>query len=192
LEFEAAAWRARDSEHEAECRAHAATVGRNQELQRQITDLQGQLERARSDFAAELEKGRLAIAAADERAAGVQRHALREMEQERTARARSDKQVEALRGQVGELERRHGAQEAESAAAQGQLRAELSTAHAQAREHAAITESARTELDRTQQMLIAAQQEAIRFRTEALTLRELVERFRPAEKVERPKKSKTP
>ncbi len=190
LEVASAALCSRDVELEAERRSHAATAGRSQELQRQISDLQGQLERARTDFSVELDKGRQAIAAADERAAGVQRHALMEIEQERTARARSDKLADALRSQLGDLERRHGAQESEAAAVRGRLQAELDAARTEARGHADAAARVQLAMTHVQQQLASAQHEAVQHKTEAQTLRALVDQFRPAEKVERVKKTK--
>lgn len=190
LDAASAALRSRDVELEAERRSHAATAGRSQELQRQISDLQGQLERARADFSAELEKARQAIAAADERAAGAQRHALMEIEQERTARTRLDKQAEALRSQLGDLERRHGSQEAEAAAVRGRLQAELEATRVEARGHADAAERAQQAIAHVHQQLASAQQEAVHHKAEAQTLRALVEQFRPVEKVERARKTK--
>ena len=190
LDAASVALRSRDVELEAERRSHAATAGRNQELQRQISDLQGQLERARTDFSVELDKARQAIAAADERAAGVQRHALMEIEQERTARARLDKQAEALRSQLRDLERRHGAQEAESAAVRGRLQAELDATRMEARGHAEAAERVQQAMALAQKQLATAQHEAVQHKTEAQTLRALVDQFRPADKVDRVKKTK--
>ncbi len=185
LDAASATLRGRDMELEAERRSHAATAGRVQELQRQIGDLQEQLERARADFSGELEKGRQAIAAADERAAGAQRHALMEVEQERMARVRLDKLAEALRGQLTELESRRSNQAAEASSATARLQAELDAAQLNARGQADVIERHGQVMADTLLQLAAAQQKAVQYKAEAQTLRALMEQFRPAEKVER-------
>lgn len=190
LDAASAALRARDLDLEEERRSHAATTGRSQELQRQISELQGQLERARSDFSIELEKGRQAIASADVRAAGAQRHALMEVEQERMARARLEKQAESLRSQLVELEGKRSTQEAESAATKARLQTELDAARLEVRGQADVIERHGLAMTQAQQQLAAAQQEAVQHKTEAQTLRALVAQFRPTEKVERSKKGK--
>lgn len=190
LHAASAALRSRDLDLEEERRSHAATAGRSQELQRQISELQGQLERARSDFSIELDKTRQAIASADERAAGAQRHALMEVEQERMARARLEKQAEALRGQLVDLDGKRSTQEAASAAAKARLQAELDAARLEIRGQADVIERHGQAMTQTQQQLAAAQQEAVQHKTEAQTLRALVAQFRPTEKVERSKKGK--
>ena len=190
LDVASSALRSRDLDLEEERRSHAATAGRSQELQRQISEMQGQLERARSDFSIELEKGRQAIASADERAAGAQRHAFMEVEQERMARARLEKQAESLRSQLVELEGKRSTQEAESAATKARLQTELDAARLEVRGQADVIERHRLAMTQAQQQLAAAQQVAVQHKTEAQTLRALVAQFRPTEKVERSKKGK--
>lgn len=190
LNAASAALRTRDLELEEERRSHAATAGRSQELQRQISELQGQLERARSDFSIELDKGRQAIAAADERAAGAQRHALMEVEQERMARARLEKQAEALRGQLVDLEGKRSTQEAASAAAKARLQAELDAARLEICGQTDAIVRHEQAAQQVQQQLAAAQQEAVQHKTEAQTLRSLVAQFGPTAKAERSKKGK--
>lgn len=192
LDAASTALRARDLDLEEERRSHAATAGRSQELQRQISQLQGQLERARSDFSIELDKGRQAIASADARAAGAQRHALMEVEQERMARGRLEKQTEALRSQLVDLEGKRSTLEAESAGAKARLQAELDAARLEVREQADVIERHGQEMAQVQRLLAAVQQEAFQYKTEAQTLRALVAQFRPTEKVERSKKAKAP
>ena len=85
--------RASNGAHESERRAHAATTARTEALQRQVGELQAQQERVRADFSAELDKGRTAIEASNERAAGAERRALREIEQERSGRETSGRRA---------------------------------------------------------------------------------------------------
>lgn len=87
-------------------RGHAATSALLTAGQQQTQDLQGQLARVCTDFSADLARARQAVEAADERAAGAQRKVLPEVEQERAARNKSDKALEALRAQLADAEGR--------------------------------------------------------------------------------------
>ena len=81
-------------------------------------------------FAAELAKAREAVEAANERAAGAERRALKEIEQERQARARADMASEALREKLGEAEVRERQQALAHAEATTRLQIELNAARA--------------------------------------------------------------
>lgn len=168
----AAQFQARSAELETERRAHAATMARTEALQRQVGELQAQQERIRADFSADLEKGRAAIEAANERAAGAERRALREIELERSARGAAEKQLEGARTELAETERQSQAKALEFVKANSRISAEL--------------EAAKTAIgnltvasDAQGQQLQNAQQQASQFKAEAETLRMLVEQFKP-------------
>jgi chromosome segregation ATPase len=176
-------------ELDAERRSHTATAARAQELQRQVGELQAQLERARADFGAELDKGRQAIETANERAAAAQRHALLEIEQDRQARGKVEKQLDALRVQLADKESAHRVQSMEQSALAARLQTELAGAKAVAREQASAAERHASSLNSLQEQLAAALRETVQHKAEADTLRSLVAQFRPP-KVDRVKKVK--
>lgn len=173
LEDLAAQLQARSAELESERRAHAATTASTEALQRQVGELQAQQERIRADFSAELEKGRSAIEASNERATGAERRALREIDQERTARAMAEKQLEGARVKLAETERLSQAKALEFVTANTRISAELEAAKAAVKNLTAA-------VDAQGQQLQNFQQQASQFKAEADTLRSLVEQFKPA------------
>lgn len=172
LEDVAAQLHSRSSDLESERRAHAATSARTEALQRQVGELQDQQERIRADFSAELEKGRAAIEAANERASGAERRALREIEQERAARAATEKQLEGVRTKLAETEGQGQAKALEFITANTRISAELEAAKT-------AVKNLTVALDGQGQQFQAAQQQASHFKAEADTLRSLVEQFKP-------------
>jgi chromosome segregation ATPase len=102
---------------------------------------------------------------------------LLEIEQERQARAKADKQVEMLRAQVSAVE----ARERQAALAQAELSAKL-----EARCGAAVSseqglrqsaQSLEQELRALREQLLAAQQDTMRYRTQAETVQALLDRL---------------
>ena len=172
LEELSALLQARGAELESEHRAHAATMARMEVLQDQVGELQDQQERIRADFGAELEKGRTAIEAANERAAGAERRALREIDQERTSRAAAEKQLAGVRSKLAETERQSQTKALEFVTANTRISAELEAAKAAVKTLTAVA-------DDQAQHLQNAQQKASQFKAEADTLRGLVEQFKP-------------
>lgn len=168
------------TELEAERRAHVATAAKGQELQRQAVGLQEQITAARGDFSADLAKAREAVNTANARADAGERRALLEIDQERQARAKADKQAEALRSQLAQVEARQRALAVEHAGVVADLKGKLDGVQEALRQlgehHQALNEKATT----LQQQLGVAQQEALQHRTEATTLRGLIERVAPA------------
>ncbi|ALT77161.1 DNA-binding protein [Paucibacter sp. KCTC 42545] len=158
---------------EDERRCHAATTAKADSLQRQVEELQVLQERIRGDFSSELDKGRAAIEAAHERATGAERRALREIEQERVARADAEKQLEAMRSRLTEVEHQSQSQALEFATKNARLGAELETARSAV---AGFTATC----DGQAKQLKEVMQQVSQFRTEAETLRSLVEQFKPA------------
>lgn len=173
LEDLAAQLQASNAELESERRAHAATTARTEALQRQVGELQAQQELIRADFSTELEKGRATIEAANERAIGAERRALREIDQERTGRAAAEKKLEGTRVKLVETERQHQAKALEFVTANTRISAELEAAKT-------MVKSLTAAFDDQRQQLQTSQQQASQFKAEADTLRSLVERFKPA------------
>lgn len=168
---------------EAERRAHAGAVARLQELQRHLEEARHQQERGRADFSAELAKARGAVDVAGSRADAAERRALLEIDQERQARMKVDKQLEALRGQLAQTEGRHRESMLAQADAVTRLQIRADAAEDSQR---ALTDSNRSlvdDLQATRERLAVAQQEATQFQAEAQTLRALLERLSPQEQV---------
>ena len=113
-----------------------------------------------------------AIEAANERAAGAERRALREIEQERTGRAVAERQLEGVRTKLAETERQSQAKALEFVTANTRLNAELEAAKATVKNVAASLEAQGLQLQ-------VAQQHASQFKAEADTLRRLVDKFKP-------------
>ncbi|MFT4192314.1 MAG: DNA-binding protein [Comamonas sp.] len=170
--------RERDAAHDAlesERRAHAATTALAQSLARQKDELKQDLARTTEAFRAELEKGREAINRAAQRAVDAEHRALREIDQARTARLAAEKQLEGLRQQSAQAERRHHAEIASLTAAQGQLGAERDALQAQSAQWRAGQQQI-ADLDA---QLQSARQTAAEHKSEAQALRGLLDKLAP-------------
>lgn len=164
---------------EVERRAHAGAVARLEELQRHLDEARNQQERVRADFSAELVKAREAVAVANGRADAAERRALLEIDHERQARIKADKQLEALRGQLAQAESRHRESMLAQADAVTRLQVKADAVEDSQRELMASNRSLVDDLQATRERLAVAQQEATQFRAEAQTLRALLERLSP-------------
>ncbi|MES2246459.1 MAG: DNA-binding protein [Pseudomonadota bacterium] len=173
----------RQTDLEAERRAHAGTVARLQELQRHLEEARNQQERVRADFSAELAKAREAVDVANARSDAAERRALLEIDQERQARIKADKQLEALRGQLAQAEGRHRESLLAQADAVTRLQVKADAAEVSQRELTASNRGLVDDLQATRERLAVAQQEATQFKAEAQTLRALLERLSPPEPV---------
>ncbi|OYW21006.1 MAG: hypothetical protein B7Z52_01455 [Burkholderiales bacterium 12-64-5] len=173
----------RQTDLEAERRAHAGAVARLQELQRHLEEARNQLERVRSDFSAELAKAREAVDVANARSDAAERRALLEIDQERQARIKADKQLEALRGQLAQAEGRHRESLLAQADAVTRLQVKADAAEVSQRELTASNRGLVDDLQATRERLAVAQQEATQFKAETQTLRALLERLSPVEQV---------
>lgn len=162
---------------EAERRAHAGTVARLQELQAQLEQARALQQRQQEGFSADLAKAREAVEAADRRAAAADKRALMEIEQERQARAKAEKQVEALRAQLASSEARDRQAALEHAETIARLQARLEGVMAAEKEHLQARQALEQELGGVREQLLASQQEAARFRVEAQTVQGLVDRL---------------
>lgn len=169
------------AELEQERRAHAASTARGEALSRQVDELKLEQSKSRQHFSAELEKGRAAIDEAASRAAEAERRALRDIDRERTAQAKVEKQLDQLRGKLAESERDHHSKFLEANAAQTRSAAELESARA------SLAESARVNLAQSAQ-LQQALQAVVQHKAEADTLRALVAQFQPSPRPARKKK----
>ena len=173
----------RQTDLEAERRAHAGAVARLQELQRHLEEARNQQERVRADFSAELAKAREAVDIANGRSDAAERRALLEIDQERQARIKVDKQLETLRGQLAQTESRHRESMLAQADAVTRLQVRADAAEDSQRELTASNRSLVDDLQATRERLAVAQQEATQFKTEAQTLHALLERLSPPEPV---------
>lgn len=164
-------------EREAEARAHAGTAARLQELQAQLEQARAQQQRMQESFSGDLAKAREAVDAADRRAAAADKRALLEIEQERQARAKADKQVEALRTQNSQREARERQAALEHAEAVARLQSKCDATSA---DHKSMQQANRTleqELRGAREQLQTSQQEAAHYRTEAQTVQAVLERL---------------
>jgi DNA repair exonuclease SbcCD ATPase subunit len=164
-------------ELEAERRAHAGAVARMQELQAQLEQSRALQQRQQEGFSADLAKAREAVEAADHRAAASDKRALLEIEQERQARGKADKQVEVLRAQLAASEARDRQAALEHAEAVARLQARLEAAMAAEKELLQARQTLGHELSGVREQLLASQQEATRYRAEAQTVQGLVDRL---------------
>ncbi|WP_265654074.1 DNA-binding protein [Verminephrobacter aporrectodeae] len=169
----------RQTDLDAERRAHAGAVAQLQELQRHLEEARNQLERVRSDFSAELAKAREAVEVANSRSDAAERRALLEIDQERQARLKADKQLEAARGQLAQAEGRHRESLLAQADAITRLQVRADAAEDSQRELTASNRNLVGDLQATRERLAVAQQEATQFKAEAQTLRTLLERLSP-------------
>ncbi|MGC5887896.1 DNA-binding protein [Ralstonia pseudosolanacearum] len=171
----------------AERQAHAATDARLQEARRQLDEVARQLTEARAEFHAQLARERERADAADARAASHEKRALREIDQERTARQKSDKLADELRTQVVAARTEMQESAVVHANAIGALRAELGVAQQQIEATMAQQRQTTDELAQTKMLLQEAVRRAERAETEAETTRRLVDALKKGRTGQRPK-----
>ena len=176
--------RSTSTELEAERREHAGTAARMQELQRHHEELIRRQDAMRADFSVDLAKAQGAVEAANARADTAERRALLEIDEERQARAKADKQLEAVRGQAVKEGARHREVELEQADALGRLRAQLDAAQASIRELSAARLQIADQLEATSRELTEVSQRAVANKAEAETMRAMLERMPPASPAE--------
>lgn len=173
----------RQTDLEAERRAHAGAVARLQELQRHLEEARNQQERGRADFSAELVKAREAVDVANSRADAAERRSLRDIDHERQARIKADKQLETLRGQLAQAELRHRESVSTQADAVTRLQVNADAAENSRRELTNANRDLAAELQAARVKHAASQQEASQYREEAQTLRALLNRLSPPERI---------
>ena len=167
------------AELEAERRAHAGTQARVQQMQSQLEEADRQRQALQDGFAAELAKNREVVEAANERASGAERRALKEIEQERQARARADSTAEAVRRKLAEAEAAAREQAVQNAAEATRLEIDANQAKLALNAANEARDGLGRQVAALQQQLADSQQAASRHQAEALTLRALVERLTP-------------
>jgi len=164
----------------AERQDHAATQARLEASRTELEAGRGQLEALRSQFSTELERAREAVTLAQERAEASERRSLRELDQERTARQKSERAAEDLRGEL--VAARHEARDAAVAQAEARARLEAQAAALTDRLAAAdaLERKSATDLATVQAELAAAQRRAERAEAEAALARQLLAELRLA------------
>jgi len=172
------------TELEAERRGHAGTAARMQELQRHHDELIRRQDAMQAAFRIDLAKAQGAVEAANARADTAERRALLEIDEERQARAKAEKQLEAVRGQAVKEGARHREVELEQADALGRLRAQFDAAQVSIRELSAARLQIADQLEATSRGLTEASQRAVANKAEAETMRAMLERMPPASPVE--------
>jgi len=181
------------TELETERRAHAGTAARILELQRHHDELIHRQDAMRTAFSADLAQAQGAVEAANARADTAKRRALLEIDDERQARAKAEKQLETVRGQAVKEGARHREVELEQADALGRLRAQFDAAQVSIRELSAGRLELSDQLDATARELAEAKQLASAHKAEAETVRSMLERMplaSPAEATSPPTKPK--
>ena len=166
-------------ELEAERRAHAASAARIQELQRLVDELRAEQTRQREGFSADLAKAREAVEAAAARAESAERRALLEIDQERQVRARAEKMLENVRTQAAQAEERLRSEAQVATEASARLAARADALEATSREMRARTEQAEGAESAVRAQLRTTEDELARAKTEADTLRGVLDRLSP-------------
>jgi hypothetical protein len=167
------------AELEVERRAHAGTQARVQQMQSQLEEAGRQQQALQDGFAAELARTRDAVEAANERAAGAERRALKEIEQERQARARADSATDAARLKLSEVEAAAREQAVQNAARTTRLEIDANQAKLALDAAVKARDSLAQQVAELRQQLADSQQAVSRHQAEAQTLQALVERLTP-------------
>ena len=164
-------------EHEAERRGHAASIARGQELQRQVTSLQGHMESSQVTFSRDLAKAQQAVKEAATRTEATERKALLEVDQERQNRQKAEKLLEKIREQA--LAGQTQARDAALAQAQeiGSLRSQLAAAEAARLTLSQAIDEAKARIERLANELAEAVQRSARLDAEVVTVRAMVAKF---------------
>ena len=165
------------TELEAERRAHAAAIGRLQETQAQLKQTHAQQQRLQDGFSADLAKAREAVDAADKRASASERRALMEIEQERQARTKADKQAEVMRSQLSQAEARERQQALEYAQAVAHLQSAVGTLQTTDSAQQKVLADLEETLAAARTELMASRDEATRAQAEARTLQGVIDRL---------------
>jgi chromosome segregation ATPase len=160
---------------EVERRNHSGARARGMALEQQLGELKQELASSRSHFSAEIDKAQAAVELAALRGKEAEHRALREIDLERQGRAAAEKQLEATRQQHAEVERRHQAVVLEQGAEHARLTMALERAQTQSNEE-------NRRLQAVELHLQHALEASASHKAEAQTLRNLVERFKPAAK----------
>jgi hypothetical protein len=118
----------------AERQAHAVTEARLQEVRRQLDEAASQFGVVKGDLGTQLERAHERAEAAEARARAHEKRALKEIDQERTARLKGEKQFEELRIQLAAAKSETKDAAVQHAGAIAAVRAELDLASQRAEE----------------------------------------------------------
>ncbi|QYY33170.1 MULTISPECIES: DNA-binding protein [Cupriavidus] len=164
----------------AERQAHAATRARWEAGRSELEAAGRQLADLRTQFSTELERAREQVVIAQERAEASERRALRELDQERTARQKSDRTAEELRGELAAAR----SEARDAAVSQAEVRARLEAQVVALTDRLSAAEQAQgrqaLEQERMGTELAAAQRRAERAEAEAALVPQLLAELRGA------------
>lgn len=169
------------AELEQEQRAHTATSARLHELQRAYDDLRGQQQHLQAGFSADLAKAQATVAAANERADASERRFLLEVDQERQARARAEKTLEATRVSTAQAEERARAEAQATLEASIRQASRVESLEASNRDLSAEVQRANDACDAVRVQLREAEAAGARSSAEAATLQAVLQRLTPPE-----------
>lgn len=163
-------------EHEAERRGHAGSIARGQELQRQVTGLQAQLDSNQAAFSRDLGKSKQAVQDAVARGDAAERKAMLEVDQERQTRLKAEKLLEKFREQA--LESKVQARDAALKQAQeiGSLKSLLASAETARDSLNEEKAEAHAHVKRLEREPSEAVQRSARLDAEAITVRAMMPR----------------
>lgn len=163
--------------------AHAATQARLDGVHAQLADCQSRLEIADARCRDAEDRARRNAEAAHERAAGAERRAAFEIENERAGRARSDKRADGLERRLDSL--KAGLQAAAVCHLQESiaLRAELEQERVVARRHAAVRDDIANRLQAAEAELVDARLAQQRALAQAQGVMDAIGRFEQLSKV---------
>jgi chromosome segregation ATPase len=164
----------------AEREAHAATDARLQEIRRQLDEAGNQLVQVKAEFTVELDRARERVTAAEERAVSHERRALREIDQERTARQKIEKQIEELRAKLQTTRAELKDTAVQHADALASLLTELRLSQQQTENAAQQYLATIDELTNTRSLLRDAQRQAERADAEVQVTRRLIDDIKKA------------
>jgi DNA repair exonuclease SbcCD ATPase subunit len=153
-----------------------------------VDELRAEQGRQRESFSADLAKSQETVERANSRADHAERRAMLEIDQERQAKARSDKQVEILKAQVGQLETQIREREHAETTETASQRAALERAEQARQVLQAANEALRIDAQAGIGELQTLQESVIRLSAQNATLQSMIDRFdvRPAPPANRP------
>jgi chromosome segregation ATPase len=164
-------------EHEAERRAHAASIARCQELHRQVASLQSQIDSSQVAFSRDLARAQQTAQEAVTRAEAVERRALLELDQERQNRQKTEKSLEKLREQATADQSNARENALTQAREIGGLKSSLESAEATKAVLAQAAQDAKVRIEALEKELSEATQRSTRLDAEAVTVRSLLAQF---------------
>lgn len=162
----------------SERKARSGADATVQELQTQLEHGRAQLKQMQAAFSQDLERAQNAVRASDERALGAERRALMEIERERSGSARIREEAQELRNQVrrGEEREKQMLQSHERQIAAFQETTQILRAEKQLLQSSLDHKT--SESEQLSRELLVAQQETLRYRTQAEAIQQTVEQLK--------------